>query len=170
MRANENLGRDCKACTGTCCTFVNNTMQVSILEALDIFMDMVHKNRLTSSWRSHLEDCVQSFGLDRGNFGAGSRAMLRRSYTCPFFNRENWGCGVAVHRKPYGCLAFNPVEASIHDGGSCRSSREDLEEQNKAWHVREATWNGELQRVLNVNGDKMDIPRAVLQIWNVLGL
>jgi hypothetical protein len=140
-------------------------MHVTPLEAVDILADMARKNRLTAEWKRHLESCVAENGLDRPDMGNGNRKFMRRGYTCPYFNHGEWGCGVHVDHKPYGCLAFNPVESGISDGGSCRSNLNDLEERDSAWAEQESTWNASLKNQYQLDWDKLDIPRALLQLW-----
>lgn len=128
MMENEAKGFDCLACESTCCTFVANSMKVTSVELDDLVEDMIHKGRWTKDWKEKLEAQVLSDRLD-GSVGDGRREFIRRTYTCPFFKVEGFGCGVARHLKPYGCLGFNPRERGLKEGGNCDLDGKAMERQ-----------------------------------------
>lgn len=108
----------CGSCVGTCCTFSANSMQVDEVQAQDLKDWLELEGRWNESLFLSLQDCVEEFRLDRNV----SNIKIRRNYTCPFFTGTKLGCSISQQAKPYGCLAFNPREANITNGGNCRSN------------------------------------------------
>lgn len=164
MRNNEAKGFDCKNCTGTCCTFAHNTMHVSPLEAVDILVNLEQKGWIDESLVEHLESTVKNNQLDRPMLGNGKSELYRRSYTCPFFQFREWGCAISVTHKPLGCIAFNPVESNVKDGGSCRSQTSELVEHRETWADQEQEMNIRLKKHFHLDWEKKDIPSALLDI------
>lgn len=122
-------GFHCGNCIGTCCTSVANSMRITHREAEDIFAFLQSEDRVGSPLRQELESCITKYSLDDLP-GDGQRAFLRRSYTCPFFERgaRGRGCTIAPESKPFGCLAFNAREPGVTEGGNCRSNQSLLQE------------------------------------------
>jgi hypothetical protein len=163
MRSGESNGHHCMDCTGTCCTSAHNTMHVSPLEAVDLMVDMKRKGRWNIDWMTRLKNNESENLLDRPPLWNG-KTELRRSYTCPFFNVDAWGCGCAVEQKPYGCIAFNPREKGVTDGGQCRSSLDDLKHQ-ASLNTKEVEWNNIIKKTFQIQWDKKAIPSALLSLW-----
>ncbi|MBF0199433.1 MAG: hypothetical protein HQL32_17090 [Planctomycetes bacterium] len=166
MEANESAGYDCMECKGCCCTFANNTMHVTPTEALDLFADLVKKNWLTKAMRQRLQECISHHGLDRGDYYPGSNKRIRRGYTCPFFQYDNWGCAINRYHKPYGCIAFNPREKNQEEGKNCSSSQDKLLDHEAHWSDFEIYLNEQIQNEFGLHWQKTDIPRALLDIWD----
>ena len=123
MKQDAAQGLHCGSCSGTCCTFTSNSMQIDAEQALDMKNWLVQQERWNEETFKSLEDCVEEFRLDKEI----SHIKIRRTYTCPFFKRSSLGCTIAPEVKPYGCLAFNPKEAGVTNGGNCRSNLDLLE-------------------------------------------
>jgi Fe-S-cluster containining protein len=164
MRGNEAKGFDCKNCTGTCCTFAHNTMHVSPLEAVDILVNLEQKKLIDDALIKHLEITIKNYQLDRPMMGNGKSELYRRSYTCPFFGFKGWGCGLSVTHKPLGCIAFNPIETGIQDGGSCRSQTSELAQHRIDWEDQEGELNRILKDHFQLDWEKKDIPSALLDL------
>lgn len=121
-------GISCADCSGTCCTFVANSMMVTWPEALALVADLKSKDLLTPELKDRCRDAITRFSLDRPVPGTGSRQLLRRRYTCPLFMHKTLGCPLTPASKPYGCLAFNPTVAGEVEGKSCASAKVLLEQ------------------------------------------
>lgn len=128
----------CSDCPGTCCTFVANSMQITPLEAIDLYYFLQNKNLLNDELWTRLEENIKEFRLLSGPHVGAGRAF-RRTYTCPFFAGKSLGCTVAPESKPYGCLAFNPAEKLELSGKSCKSDMNELEEREHSMESLETT-------------------------------
>lgn len=159
MLAAITSGHDCASCSGPCCTFRHNTMQITPLEALDIVRHLRATERHTRTMREHIETFVHRFDLS-ATPGDGRRA-LRKSYTCPFHTPGPQGCSIHPDHKPPGCLAFNPERAGLTEGGACASDLCALEKRQALFGEAEAQANTALQRPWQ----KAPIPVAVLEMW-----
>lgn len=154
-------GHHCAACTGVCCTFVANSMQITPVEALDLRDWLITQNRWDSSLKADLQACVKKFRLDQ-DVSDGHRS-LRRTYTCPFYSPGPKGCSIAPEHKPYGCLAFNARAPNLTHGGNCASDQALLE-QLSTRNALEQTRNLELKAEFGWLTDKAPLPVALLQI------
>ncbi len=168
---------DCRGCTAVCCTASHNTMQIDLLEALDIFLALhahgLHTNVTAEAWfepwRARLGACVQRYrlGVDLP-LPRGKR--WRRSYTCPFHTPYHerelhdaaFGCVLPLESKPLGCLAFNPDIAGQTDGGSCRSDQSALEQRAERFAKAEAYQCHQLRDLLCL--DDNDEPKAAIPL------
>ncbi|MDA3873516.1 MAG: hypothetical protein PF795_06115, partial [Kiritimatiellae bacterium] len=126
MREQADQGSHCGSCSGVCCTFLANSMQITPLEARDMRDSLMQQGRWTRELFEQLADTVTRFRLDR-ELGDGRRSLLRRTYTCPFYQSGPTGCSISPTHKPYGCLAFNPRKPDLTAGGDCASSPNLLE-------------------------------------------
>lgn len=159
---------NCHNCTGLCCTFAMNSMQITALEAQDIFLYLKEQGLLTDQMRQHLQSNVQRFQLDRPMPGSGKRNYLRRTYTCPFFVEGPRGCSLPAEIKPYGCLGFNPLIKMAQGEHSCHSDQVLLV-QREAQHAEEAAVNAKLKEQHQFSWDKESIPMALLHLWDKMG-
>lgn len=160
MQALIDTGKHCGACSGPCCTFRHNTMQITPLEATDIVRHLQATGRHTDAMRSRLVSSVERYDL-AALPGDGRRA-LRKSYTCPFFTAGPRGCSIDPDHKPPGCLAFNPVRTGVTEGGDCVSDLGVLERRQSAHARFEDTQNERL----DFYWIKAPIPVAVLAVWD----
>ena len=147
-------GKTCASCSGVCCTFVANSMQVTPSEAAALIENLKKKNLLTLELKDHCLQTVSRFSLDRPLPGTGQRTLLRRRYTCPLFQHKSLGCPLDAESKPYGCLAFNPQLPGETKGTSCRSDQTLLEETEKLIAIEGSTETKHLE--------KTSIPQAIL--------
>lgn len=152
----------CMNCTGTCCTFVANSMQITPLEALEILEGLQLTPETEVELKQKLQETVRNYRLDQ-ELSTGKRGIstLRRTYTCPFFTPGPKGCALSRSIKPYGCLAFNPkIEG---DNGSACASDIPLLEQRENDHVTfETEANKKISEAYKLTWVKMDLPRALL--------
>ena len=140
MLANENQGISCKSCSGKCCTFVANSMQITELEGVEIAQYLNESTDYPLSlWLQRMEETIANFRLDQVVYGQG-RKRLRKSYTCPFFNVDSKhpGCYIPPENKPYGCLGFNPLSSGLSDGQNCGQDKELLEKREDSWKIAES--------------------------------
>ena len=164
----ENLSFDgisCKNCTGKCCTFVANSMQITPVEALDLYTYLKDEGRWTSDLKERLYTTIKKHRLDQDVPGNGRRSFMRRYYTCPFFSQRGKGCSIKPEFKPYGCLAFNAKQEGVKDGEHCGSNLEILESVDS----EELTdLNAQLSETLGFDWIKKDIPSALLDLDKAL--
>ena len=153
---------DCFNCTGTCCTQIANSMQVTPLEAIEIILSL-DESELEST-KEKLKSTIQQFRLDHEVFtGKKGITTLRKTYTCPFFTPGPKGCAIKKEYKPYGCLGFNPRLAS-DNGSQCTSNTNLLEEREEQFIKNEDEINERIRSELKLDWIKKDIPRALLDI------
>ena len=162
----EQTGFGCEKCQGGwCCTFEYNSMRVSPLEAIDIYLALVEENKWNDELIHHLQHTQTKYRLDKEIF-LGRGNTLRRTYTCPFFTEKAQGCSLSRAHKPYGCLAFNAQKSEVTDAGFCGSDQVLLEKQVVA--NQDDQINQLLKTYLTLDFDKKDIPSALLEINNQL--
>jgi len=152
------LGKNCASCSGVCCTFVANSMQVTPHEASALIANLKEKHLLTPELRALCKQTIDRFSLDRPIPGTGQRILLRRRYTCPLFQHKSLGCPLDPSAKPFGCLAFNPQVAGETAGTSCKSDQSLLEETEIL-----------LKKTVGVSNattlEKTSIPQAILSFF-----
>ncbi len=160
-------GIGCSACTGVCCTFVANSMQITLVEALDILAALERSGRLTLEETARWAAAVARFGLDRPLPGDGRRGMMRRRYTCPFFAEGKLGCTLPPAAKPYGCLTYNARRAGIVDGEACGSQQAllDAVEVTAEVHAAARAWAGDA-----ATDELLPIPVALLRLVTQRGV
>ena len=170
LEAMRNLGTasiGCHGCTGLCCTFVANSVQVTPLEAVDLWMHLAATGRATAGERDKLSANVARFSLDRPLPGVGNRDLLRRRYTCPFYASDHAGfsCSIKREQKPYGCLGFNPTRLAVKDGEGCSSDQTMLALRETS-ESEETALNAAAAKSLGVTWSAKSIPVALLEIWD----
>jgi len=161
MEALGNEGLHCAGCTGVCCTFLSNSMQITPVEAEDLRNWLMDQGRWTSELKTQLKESVRRFRLDQ-DLGDGRRS-LRRTYTCPFYQPGPKGCSISRHHKPYGCLAFNARSLGITNGGDCASDQSVLSKREEHF-PEEAERNQQLKSQHSLLFDKAPIPVALLAL------
>ncbi len=159
----------CFTCPGTCCTSQANSMQITPIEALEI-LESLHVDQFTPTEMTNFKEKMnQTISVYRLNFetytGKRNSSMLRKSYTCPFFNFGSLGCGLSRSSKPYGCLGFNP-KASEDNGKSCSSNIKILKEREDSFQINEDLINAQVKLELNLHWTKQNIPLALLDVIN----
>lgn len=158
----------CSKCNGPCCTFEANSMQITVLEAVEITQFLFRENRISTDLVFHLQETIARFRLDI-NQGTG-KTSLRKSYTCPFFEETLRKCTVSRQAKPIGCLGFNPIEVGITNGGSCKSDLMVLTKRENEFQKSEKELIEKLKCELNIYWDKAPIPIAVLEVIHSLSI
>jgi hypothetical protein len=163
MEKLELQGKSCVGCEGTCCTYEANSMMVTPLEAKDLFDYLSSQSMLSNELKAKLEFTVKNYRLDQA-IGTGKRTLLRRTYTCPFFNHQELGCPLPREVKPYGCLGFNSRHETFKKGEHCYSDKDLLEKRGQEFD--EATENQKLIRERKLSWEKVPLPVALLDFWN----
>ena len=161
----KNESKDCSLCTGTCCSFVANSMQITPLEAFEIYDYLLRHRLWTADLKAKFQDCIEVFRLDKPLPGDGRRSFGRRTYTCPFYAESCLGCPLPPSVKPYGCLAFNPIASGVRDGEACRSYTEKLEQL--ASEVLQSK-NDIIRQAFAIDWLKKPIPVALLALDNAI--
>ena len=167
MQVLEGKTVHCFTCPGTCCTSQANSMQITPIEALEILqslnVDQFTPNEM-SNFKEKMNQTIKAYRLDFETYtGKKNSSVLRKSYTCPFFNNGSLGCGLSRSSKPYGCLGFNP-KTSDDNGKSCSSNIVVLEEREDFFHLSEDLINAQIRLELNLLWTKQNIPLALLDI------
>ncbi len=168
MHQLEQMGLDCSRCSGTCCTFEANSMMITPLEAFEILVYLNDKNLLQDDLKEELKKNRDYYRLDQIS-GNGKKSFLRRTYTCPFFLRSEFGCPLPKEVKPYGCLAFNSHHSEKKASEHCFSEREILEAIDVQFPEIKVK-NEIISNHLNLNWKKQPIPVALLELWDQLEL
>ncbi|SMF78163.1 hypothetical protein [Pseudobacteriovorax antillogorgiicola] len=163
MGSLEQEGTSCRDCSGVCCTFVGNSMQITPLEAWDLHLYLVMEKRWTVGLEERLLETIKNFRLDQPVPSNGLRNFARRRYTCPFFKDQALGCSIAPEWKPYGCLGFNARSGGVKDGENC-SSRLDALEAREHLDPNEANDNNVLREKYQWSWQKLSIPEALMAI------
>lgn len=158
----KSKGVNCHQCRGPCCTYESNSMQITILESLDIINFLISENRISPDLFIQLNETITKYRLDQ-IMGTGKNS-IRKTYTCPFFENEAKGCSISRNSKPIGCLGFNPIEQNITNGGSCKSDLPLLQKRETEFHQDENKINIILKKELNIFWEKAPIPVAILEV------
>lgn len=167
MNELENSGKDCKGCSGTCCTYEANSMMVTPVEAVELVDYLKANNLFDEELKIRLLETVTKYRLDQ-SFGNGKRSFIRRTYTCPFFNHKELGCPLPREVKPFGCLAFNAHDVEKKAGEFCYSEKEVLEKRELS-SDGEAALNLELKEKYSLHWDKTPLPLALLDFFKFSG-
>ncbi len=165
-KANEK-GLDCLNCSGMCCTYKNNSMQVDPIQALEILSWLESEGRVNEELIESLDKVILEFRLNK-DFMLGRNREFRRTYTCPFFMQKNQGCSLSRAVKPYGCLAFNPLEKNVSTEGKCSSNIEVLTERENVHFEIEEKANEILVKELGLYWSKKSMPFALREILKSL--
>ena len=160
----------CFNCTGTCCTFSANSMQISPLEAFEIILSLEVTTENILDLKIKLKKNIKDYRLDHEIFLPKKiNPLLRKTYTCPFFVEGAKGCSIKKELKPYGCLGFNP-RIENDNGSQCLSNIEILKIREDSTNDAEEMANNFLRRELLLDWKKLEIPKAVLIILEKLYL
>lgn len=160
MNEHFSQGKDCSSCQGFCCTSLYNSMQVTPVQALDLFFYLKSEGRMTEALVNELKENIKKYRLDYV-INTGRNSSFRRSYTCPFFKPGTKGCTIAPESKPYGCLAFNPGKVGVSEEGHCGSDRSLLERRE---NPDEDELNEKLRTQLGLAWERESIPVALLNL------
>ena len=163
MNELESSGKDCKGCSGTCCTYEANSMMVTPIEAVELVDYLKAKNLFDNELKSRLLVTVSKYRLDQA-VGDGKRSFLRRTYTCPFFNHKELGCPLPREVKPFGCLAFNAHDLEKKAGEFCFSEEKVLLAREAA-SLDEAALKQKIKTENSLYWDKTPLPLALLAFF-----
>ena len=164
MNSLSNEKIHCLNCSGTCCTFSANSMQITPIEAFEIILSLEIKEEHLSDIKKMLKQNIQDYRLDHEFFlGKKNISHLRKTYTCPFFVSGSKGCTIKKDLKPYGCLGFNP-RTENDNGSHCHSNTPLLESRENSELINEEKANTFLKNELQLDWIKLEIPKAVLSI------
>lgn len=161
MEEVSSKGHGCQSCQGFCCTFENNSMQVDPLQALELLV-FIETNFDNDIWL-RINDTIERYRLDR-LIPTQNNQFLRRYYTCPFYLHHNKGCSISRKAKPYGCLAFNALEANVSTPGFCASSQGTLKRREELYDEQERQANLDLIGSLDLYWSKLPMPLALREV------
>ena len=82
--------------------------------------------------------------------------------------QKNQGCSLSRSVKPYGCLAFNPLEKKVSTEGKCASNIEILTEREALHSDIEEKANKALTEELGLYWNKKSMPFALREILTSL--
>ena len=154
----------CFNCDGHCCSKQSNSMKITPLEALELFLSLVNQEdkQDLNLLKEKLKKNISEFRLDHEVYtGKKHNNSMRKTYDCPFFTSGNKGCSIRLENKPYGCLSFNPK--LINDNGSnCGLNEELFLAREQQYLEDENRANKYLKDKLKIHWDKLEIPRALL--------
>jgi hypothetical protein len=164
MAALTNKKVHCFSCTGTCCTFSANSMQITPIEAFEILISLQITEENLPDLKEKLLGNIKNYRLDHEIFlGKKINSLLRKTYTCPFFVIGSKGCTIKKDLKPYGCLGFNP-RVEQDNGSQCHSNTELLETRENNEIKNEDNANAYLRKELQLDWIKLEIPKAVMAL------
>ncbi len=156
-------GLDCFNCSGMCCTHQYNSMQVDPVQALELLAWLESEGRLNEDLIEDLEEVILEYRLNK-DFMIGRNREFRRKYTCPFFMKMTQGCSISRAVKPYGCLAFNPLEKNVSTEGKCASNLDVLIERESRNSEVEDKANELISKELGLYWKKKSMPFAIQEI------
>jgi hypothetical protein len=166
MNALNDENINCYSCTGLCCTFESNSMQVTPQEALDVVLLLDKQNRINQELIDTLKENIRKYRLDK-EISTGKNSTFRRYYTCPFYQPGEKGCSLTKEDKPYGCLGYNATKEGAINQSHCGSDMTLLKRQDDL--NREDVLTEELREKLNLNWIKSPLPVAILELLTPLG-
>lgn len=165
MENGQGQGFDCAHCNAICCTSASNSMQITPLEAADIFFYLCEQGRWNPSLKLELETNIKDFRLDK-EIQLKRGQYLRKNYTCPFLGEAPLACTLPNTIRPYGCLGFNPHAAGQTEGGNCFSDQNALEAR-ESYELNSEPLT-QIKKQILVSWKKLTIPQAVLAIARIL--
>jgi hypothetical protein len=161
MNALNDENINCYSCTGLCCTFESNSMQVTPQEALDVVLLLYKQNRINQELIDALKENIRKYRLDK-EISTGKNSTFRRYYTCPFYQPGEKGCTLTKEDKPYGCLGYNAKKEGARNQNQCGSDFKLLEAQD-ASNVDDSIAQ-KLQDELKLSWTKLPLPVALLDL------
>ena len=163
MEKLEKQGISCAGCSGPCCTFIANSMEITLLEALDLLSYLESENRLTQETYEQWLTTIKNNRLDVPPPGSGKKNFLRRTYTCPFFAEGEKGCTISPEFKPYGCLGFNPIPEG-KQGTDCTQKNTIMKERERDFETFEERANLQLAKELALTLEKKSVPLILKEL------
>jgi len=167
MKALNFEGKDCSKCSGLCCTSAHNSMLITPLEALELYLYLDRKNRINTELIDRLNQNIAEFRLDK-ELPVGSGRVFRRNYTCPFYKHEGLGCSVSPKHKPYGCLSFNSTIQGVSEPGHCKVYGEVIDKREAIHSEKENIANEFIKAELSLYWDKKNISSTLMDLINLI--
>jgi len=158
----ESTGLDCSQCSGKCCTYEANSMMTTPSETRELLIFLKENQLWTTELIEKINVAIKTYRLDQ-NISFGKKTLLRRTYTCPFFNHGEYGCPLPREVKPYGCLAFNSHHPTEKASEHCYSETDLLEKREKI-DPNEFSENEELKMKFHLWWDKLPLPYALIEL------
>lgn len=141
-------------------------MMTSPLETMELLIFLQSQGQKTEGLKIKVQQTIKQYRLDQLT-GYGRRSFLRRTYTCPFFNQSELGCPLPVEIKPYGCLAFNSHHPTIKASEHCYSEKDLLIEREEMNLEYENAINESLKNKFKLWWDKLPMPVALIELWDM---
>jgi hypothetical protein len=142
-------------------------MLITPLEAIELLVGLEidqYGNEKLSIFKEEMNKTIQNFRLGIEIYtGKKHSTELRKTYTCPFFNKGVLGCSLSRSSKPYGCLGFNP-KIKEDNGQSCASNLKILESRETDFCLTEDQVNTKIRNTFNIKWTKQNIPQALLDM------
>ncbi len=160
MNSLESAQISCINCSGVCCTQSKNSMQLTLVEALTLYMNLKFKNILNDELILKSAATIKDARIDQKIYVKNRE--LRRNYTCPLFMFKALGCPLDKDHKPYGCLGFNATTSGVKEGENCQSDLGLLKEVDETYNTKIAQINAILANALSTENFKMTIPEAIV--------
>ena len=154
--------KSCTKCPGYCCTKKFNSMQISNIEAIDIYY-YLESSKLLEQTVDSIKESIINFRLDKEVF-MGKNEKMRRSYTCPFYNHKSLGCLIPAEYKPYGCLAFNPLSINVTTENMCSSDTVIQEKRHQDYELIEKKLNIIINTHHFLEDAKDSIPNKLIKL------
>ncbi|MBL6988806.1 MAG: hypothetical protein ISR65_03475 [Bacteriovoracaceae bacterium] len=159
-------GINCQNCQSVCCTYVANSIRVTPIEAFDLVKFLTGNQLLGAELIGKIQESIKHNRLEH-TLSNGPKALIRKTYNCPFVTKGPKGCMIAPESKPYGCLAFNALEANANgDDGKCKSDIPLLEKREELFASSESIINDHLKQEFGLDWDKETIPVAIMSVLN----
>jgi hypothetical protein len=154
---------NCKNCQGVCCTKERNSMQVTPIEAMDLYFYLKDQHLINDELIQLIDESIVNYGLDREIYIKGK--LFRKNYTCPLFKFHSWGCPIDPFLKPLGCLGYNPNILNVTKGENCSSDQKLLESILESDKQEWEKCNQKIKNQLSLSFDKAPIPVALKEIF-----
>lgn len=154
---------NCFQCKGVCCTFEANSMMITPLESLELYLYLCEQKRWNESLVALLNQIITRYRLDV-ELQTHKQQIMRKTYTCPFYNEGPKGCSISRKIKPYGCLGFNPLTTNCSGNGGCDIYRDELVAREDMWEATELQVNNFLKERLQLHWSKIDICRGLIDL------
>lgn len=139
-------------------------MMTTPLEALEVMHYLNTSSSKDDTLKEKISQTIRQYRLEHPA-GPRGKTLVRKTYTCPFFNHKELGCPLPRAIKPYGCLAFNAHDKEKKASEFCFS---DLKIQET--RARDNSWedqkNQSLQKKFHIWWEKTPLPLALIELWD----
>lgn len=139
-------------------------MMVTPLEALEVMNHLNVHSMKNDELKDKISKTIQQYRLEHPA-GPRGKTLVRKTYTCPFFNHQELGCPLPREIKPYGCLAFNAHDKEKKAGEFCFSDLK-IQESRAQDNLWEDQKNVDLKKKFNIWWEKTPLPLALIELWD----